>query len=206
MAGMKALFESDPATEVVGVAASVAEAETIVSTTRPDVVLVDFRLPDGTGADLARSILATQPQLAVVFITADPSEENLMAAVDAGASGFLPKSTSPRAIVDAVLRAATGEMLIPAASLAAVIRARSAQHRADAEHATQLARFTPRERDIMTLMVEGLDNMAVAERLVIGVNTVRWHVRAILEKLNAHSKLEAVARAVELGLVRRPGA
>jgi DNA-binding NarL/FixJ family response regulator len=203
-AGLVAVLNSEPAVEVVGVAGSVAEATTVADETKLDVVLVDYQLPDGTGADVARAVHATQPEVAVVFITADTSQENLLTAVVAGARGFLPKSAGPRAIVDAVLRASAGEMLIPASSLAGAVQAQTARMRAQAELERELARFTGREREILALMVEGLDNAAIAAQLVIGVNTVRWHVQRILEKLDAHSKLEAVARAIELGLVRRP--
>jgi DNA-binding NarL/FixJ family response regulator len=202
-AGLVAVLESDPGVEVVGVASTVAEAEEKAKLARPEVVLVDFQLPDGTGADAVRSIRAGQPDVAAVFLTGDTSQSNLMAAIDAGACGFLPKSTGPRAIVDAVLRAAAGEMLIPAATLAEVIRAKTAQARVLAERGRDLDRFTARELEILALMAAGLDNTAIGRELKIGVNTVRWHVQRMLEKLDAHSKLEAVARATELGLLER---
>jgi DNA-binding NarL/FixJ family response regulator len=203
-AGLVAVLGSDAGVEIVGVADSVARAAEMASTTKPEVLLVDFQLEDGTGAEVARNVRNLHPDVAIVFITADTSQDNLMAAIDAGASGFLPKSTPPRGIVEAVLRAADGEMLIPAATLAEVVRAKSAQARAEAERTKERDRFTRREVEILGLMAEGLDNNAIAEHLIIGVNTVRWHVQQVLEKLDAHSKLEAVARGTELGLVERP--
>jgi DNA-binding NarL/FixJ family response regulator len=203
-ASLVAVMAREPALEVVGVAGSVAEATAMAEQTHLDVVLVDFRLPDGTGADVARAVHASQPDAAIVFIADDAGEESLMMAVVGGARAFLLKSAGSRAIIDAVLRAAAGEMLIPASSLAGAVQAQTARMRAEAEHERELARFTARERQILALMAEGLDNAGIATQLVIGVNTVRWHVQRILEKLDAHSKLEAVARAIELELVRRP--
>jgi DNA-binding NarL/FixJ family response regulator len=201
--GLVMLLEAEPTVEVVGVAASVREAKEMVASATPNVVLVDFRLPDGTGVDVARFIHEQRPGVAVVFLSADSSQETLVAAVDSGASGFLPKSAGPRAIVNAVLCAADGEMLIPAQVLADILRAKTSTAREIAAQERELKRFTARELEILTLMVRGLDNAAMADHLIIGMNTVRWHVRQVLEKLDAHSKLEAVARAVELGLVRR---
>jgi DNA-binding NarL/FixJ family response regulator len=198
--GLVALLEGEPRVDVVGVAASVAQAKGLVASTCPDVVLVDFRLPDGTGVDLARFVGEVMPSAAIVFLSADTSHEALAVAVESGARGFLPKSASPRAIVNAVLCAAEGEMLIPAEMLAEILGARGADRTAPGG---ELERFTPREMDVLTLMARGVDTAATARELAIGVNTVRWHVRSLLGKLEAHSKLEAVARAVELGLVRR---
>lgn len=204
--GLHAVLEGYEDIEVVGVAGSAGVALEVARAARPDVVLMDFRLPDRTGAEAAVELRAELPEVAIVFLSADDSDAAVMAAVEAGATGYLPKAGRSDAIVEAVRRAARGEMLIPAATLARLISVRRSQARADAERARTAAAFTPREREILTLMAEGFDNPTIAERLFIEVTTVRWHVRNVIEKLGAHSKLAAVARAAELGLLQRgPG-
>jgi DNA-binding NarL/FixJ family response regulator len=194
--GLRSLLATQPDLEVVGCAGTVAEAVKLTAETSPDVVLADYRLPDGTGADVALALRERRPRTAVVFLSAVDTVATLLAAVEAGAKGYLLKSRAPGEVFDAVRRAAAGEMLIPASVLAELL-----PHRG--EQAILLATLTPREREILKLMAEGLDNKAIAQRLGIRYGTVRSHVRSVIGKLNAHSKMEAVVRAEDLGLVER---
>ena len=118
-----------------------------------------------------------------------------------GASGFLVKSGAAAQVADAVRRAAEGEMLIPAATLAGLLARQRQRQREQAQSKHITDQLTPREREILKLMALGLDNRAIAEKLFISFTTVRGHVQNILEKLDAHSKLEAVARASAHGLL-----
>lgn len=186
---------------VVGLAGSVAEAVALADQEVPHVVLMDYHLPDGTGAQAALAIRRRLPEAAIVMLTADASDEVLMAAVEAGACGFLLKSNAAAQVIEAVRRAADGEMLIPAATLARLIGRQREQARRQAERSRLLEKLTPRELEVLALMARGLDNRAIAHRLVLSYATVRGHVQNILSKLDAHSKLEAVARAVEYGLL-----
>jgi DNA-binding NarL/FixJ family response regulator len=199
--GLGAVLGSEPDIEVVGTARTALEAEEIANRQLPAVVMMDFRLPDRSGAEAAAAIRAEHPEVAVVFLTADASDEVIAAAVQAGAAGFLLKGDAPAAIAGAIRRVAAGEMIIPADVLARLFVAQRQTARTEAERARVVAQFTPRERDVLTLMGEGLDNAEIAERLFVELTTVRWHVRNILEKLGAHSKLAAVLRASEFGLV-----
>ncbi len=129
------------------------------------------------------------------------TEAELVAAVDAGASGYLMKTTPLVEIVSAIRRAASGEMLLPSAELDGLLRLgrERASKRADRQRATP--QFTPREREVLALLAQANDVQHIAERLGISVNTARGYVQQVLEKLGAHSRLEAVVRANELGLL-----
>ncbi|HEV3232568.1 MAG TPA: response regulator transcription factor [Candidatus Dormibacteraeota bacterium] len=201
--GLLAVLTAEPDIEVVGAAGTAEEGVAVAARERPEVVVTDFRLPGRTGAEAAVDLRAAVPGVAIVFLSADDSDASMMAAVEAGAAAYLAKAGRPEALVEAVRRAAAGEMLIPAAVLARLIGVRSAQARAQAGREAVERAFTAREREILDLMSLGLDNPSIAVRLFIEPTTVRWHVRNLIEKLGAHSKLEAVARAAEHGLLRR---
>jgi DNA-binding NarL/FixJ family response regulator len=132
----------------------------------------------------------------VVFLSAVRTAATLMAAVEAGARGYLLKSRAAEEVVDAVRRAASGEMLIPATVIAELLSRKG-------EQTVLLGSLTDRERDILRLMAEGMDNRGVASRLGIRYGTVRSHVRSLIAKLGAHSRMEAVVRAEDLGLIER---
>ena len=195
------LLDDPPDLSVADTVASVAEALRLASERKPDVVVMDYHLPDGNGADAAAAIRAASPGTSILFFSADDSDAALFGAVEAGASGYLHKGSNPELVVEAVRRVASGEMLIPAADLSRLISAKRSAARSAAERARAAAQFTERERELLLLMRDGLDNAAIAERMFIELTTVRWHIRNILEKLGAHTKLEAVARAAELGLI-----
>jgi two-component system response regulator DevR len=175
-----------------------------------DVVLMDFRLPDGSGADAAAALRGGPQQPAVLFLSADESEESLLAAVEAGASGYLLKSGPAADLLSGLRAAAAGEVLIPPQKLSGLVmrqrelvREKAVKERRDKERTQLLGQLTSRERDVLELIVAGLDNKSIASRLAIGTGTVRAHVQHVLEKLGVHSKLEAAAQAVERGLVVR---
>ena len=198
--GLWALLDEYPDLTVVGWAASVAEAIPMAEQLSPHVALVDFHLPDGTGADAATGIRTHDPDVAIVILSAERSDEALLAAVEAGACGYLLKSAGGDEIAQAIRAAAQGEILIPACQLVAVLARHREVTRAYAQQAGRLERLTPREREILTLMSLGMDNRALADRLSISYATVRTHVRSILDKVGARSQLEAAAKAVEWGL------
>jgi two-component system nitrate/nitrite response regulator NarL len=193
--GLVALLTGRAELEVVGWVTSVADAVGTAAREQVDVAVVDFRLPDGTGAEAAAGIREHRPEAALVFLSADDSDGAMLAAVEAGASGYLVKSATGPDIVDAVRGAAEGEMLIPAARLASLLaRSREAAQQDDQRN-RQLATLTSREREILQLMTQGLDNRQIADQVHIAYPTVRSHVRKVLEKLGARSRLEAVVKA-----------
>jgi len=201
--GLELLIGANSDLHVVGSAASMAEAVALARASHPDVVVMDYRLGDGTGADAAVAIRKVQPAIAIVFLSSDDSEEALLAAVRAGACAYLPKSKAGAEVATAIRRAADGETLIPAGRLASLVARIHERERDQAERDRLLEQLTPRETEVLLLMAEGLDNHAISEQLGIGFTTVRGHVQNILEKLDAHSKLEAVARAARAGLLER---
>lgn len=184
--------------DVVGLARGVEEARFKSRVFAPDVVLMDYRLPDGDGASATEMIKAERPEAKVVMVTSFTEESVLLAAVEAGCSGFIPKDNTIEEVVAAVRAAYVGEALIPPAMLARLLpRLRRTSDGVGSS-------LSPREIEILNMMAQGLSNQAIAEHLVLSLKTVRNHVQNIIGKLHAHSKLEAVSTAVREGIVRYP--
>jgi two-component system, NarL family, response regulator DevR len=196
--GLSSLLEDYPDVTITGVAFSVAEVIPAIERAVADVAVIDYHLPDGTAYDAVDRLRSRSPSTAIVLISADDSDEPLLAAIRVGASGYLIKSAAGEEIVQAIRAAAAGETVIPAGLVARALALyrESAQQRAGQ---AQLESLTPRERQILALMMDGADNRTVAERLQISYATARTHVRSILAKLGARSRLEAVAKAREWG-------
>lgn len=186
---------------VVGVARTGAEAASVAARERPDVVLMDCRLPDMSGPAAAGMIRAAVPAAVVVFHSAYDSEPILLDAIDSGAAAYLARSATADDIVEAIRRAAHGEILIPAESFAKAVARQREGVTERRRHQELLVQFTPRELEVLNLLADGLDTTAMAERLGIADHTVEWHVRHLIEKLEVHSKLQAVVAAVHQGLV-----
>lgn len=186
---------------VCGVASDGTQAARLAANEQPAVVLMDFLLPDMTGPVAAARIRTEVPTAVIVFHSAEDSETALLDAIDAGATGYLTKQATADQIIEAVHRAAVGEVLIPVALFAKAI-ARQRKVVTDREaRAKLLAEFTPRELDVLRLLAEGHDTAALARRLGIAPHTIEWHVSHLIEKLNVHSKLQAVIAAARLGLI-----
>jgi len=195
------VLESQPDLAVSGISASGAAALESAARDRPDVVLLDFRLPDVTGPEAARMIQSKHAQTAIVFHSADESEAALLDAVDAGATAYLTKAATADQIVEAVRRASRGEVLIPVELFARAIRRQRDAVNLQREREKRRAEFTSRELDVLHLLSEGLDTGEMSQRLGIASHTVEWHVRHIIEKLGVHSKLQAVIKAARHGLI-----
>ncbi|MHB8510278.1 MAG: response regulator [Candidatus Dormibacteria bacterium] len=201
--GIEMLLAEDDAIRVVGRASNSREALELTAARCPDVVLMDFSLGDDSGADVARDILAILPSARVLFLSANGGDEAMMAAIEAGGRGYLLKTEAASGVIAAILRVAAGEILIPADVLAGLL-GRQRRRQSDAIERARLAEsLTPRENEILRLVARGMDNHTIAEHTHISVTTVRGHVQRLLEKLGAHSKLEAVARASDHGLIER---
>jgi DNA-binding NarL/FixJ family response regulator len=194
-------WEREDDLKIVGLAFTGAGGIELACRERPDVVLMDQHLPDISGAEATMALHAQLPGLAVVIVTMDPTDEALLAAIEAGASGFLAKSDGLRPVAEAVRRAAAGEMLIPAVTIARLLAMAQERWRREVARRTLVEQFTARETEILQLMAHGLDTRSMAERLMVSQTTVRTHVATVLGKLDAHSRLAAVVRAGELGLL-----
>jgi DNA-binding NarL/FixJ family response regulator len=195
------VIEEQPDLTVTGICASAAAAVKAAAQDPPDVALMDFRLPDVTGPEAARMIQNEHAGAAIVFHSADESEAALLDAVDAGATAYLTKDATGDQIIEAIRRASMGEVLIPVALFARAIARQRGLAAEKRERDELLAEFTPREFDILRVLAEGLDTTAMSERLGIAQHTVEWHVRHVIEKLQVHSKLQAVIAAARKGLI-----
>lgn len=191
-------LSTHPAITIAGMAGSLEQAYRHVEDSPPDVVLMDVRLPDGDGAAGTADVLARSPRSQVVILSAATGIEVMARAVEAGASGFVAKSEPLDTLTSAILRVHAGEALFPPETLRQVAsHLRHAQQRPGAD-------LTPREREVLRLMASGLATDTIAEQLVVSVHTARNHIRNVLAKLHAHTKLEAVAIAVRERLVDVP--
>ncbi|MEP7104915.1 MAG: response regulator transcription factor [Chloroflexota bacterium] len=199
---VSSLLREYPEIRVQDTVGTAAEAIRASESDPPDVVLMDFRLPDADGAVAARRIRERQPAVAVLFLSADPTDDAMLKAVEAGACGFISKDVEPDAPVAAIQRAAEGEFLLPAATMTRLLARQREVRRHEAEHQKMLDDVTPRELEILDLMSEGAGNRAIAAELGITYATVRTHVRNLLEKLESSSRLQAVVMARERGLIR----
>jgi len=195
------LLEDQQELALCGVARTGAEAVAQALRFRAEVIVMSFELPDMSGPAAAGLIRDQLPGAAIVFHGAEESEAALFDAIDAGAIAFLTKSATADQFLEAIKRASLGEVLIPVALFARAL-ARQRTARADEEERTRRAViFTTRELEVLTLLGEGLDTIAMSQRLGISAHTVEWHVRHVIEKLEVHSKLQAVIAGARLGLI-----
>lgn len=186
---------------VVGIARGGDEAALLAAEHMPGVVLMDFKLPDLSGPVAAAKIRTAVPSTAIVFHSAEESEEALLDAIDAGAIAYLTKSATADQIIEAVRKASVGEVLIPVGLFAkAIARQRKLGNEKQAKEKL-LAEFTPRELDVLRLLADGHNTHELADHLGIAPHTVEWHVTHVIEKLCVHSKLQAVIAAARLGLI-----
>jgi two-component system, NarL family, nitrate/nitrite response regulator NarL len=192
--GLTALINHQADMQVVGKAASVAECLVAADELNPDVVLLDFRLPDGTGAEATAALRQVRPEAKVIFLTREDTDAARFAAVQSGASAFIHKSKAAAEVVAAIRDVARGRMLITPRTIATLLAKRRS---IDA----QLESLTTREKEVLRLMAEGLSSRSIAAKLGISYTTVRTHIRSLGSKLGVHSKLEAIVKARELGLV-----
>lgn len=195
------VLSGEPDITVCGTARNAIDAVSAVRRQAPNVVLLAYRLPGVAGPAAAGMIRSAAPSAAIVFHTGDNHEDALLDAIDAGATGFLTRSASSEEIIEAVRRAARGEVLIPAALFAKAIARQRVTARQAGERARLLGLFTRRELQLLHLLAEGLDTGSMADRLEIADHTVEWHMRHVIEKLQVHSKLQAVIAAARLGII-----
>ncbi|WP_144681333.1 response regulator transcription factor [Cellulosimicrobium sp. TH-20] len=210
--GMAALLDSFDGVRVVGSAASAAEARALLGLgtrldldpggdtgtgARPDVVLLDLDLGDGSGVDVTRDLVRADPAARVLVVTMHEDEDAVVAAVRAGARGFLVKSASPAEVERAVRAVADGAMILSPSvadrAMAYVVGGRSAVR-------APFPQLTDREREVLDLVAAGLDNASISRRLVLSPKTVRNHVANVLAKLAVRDRAAAIVRAREEGL------
>src|SRR6202165_5095896 len=192
--GLAALINDQKDMMVIGQAGSVSEAIARATELSPDIVLMDFRLTDGTGADAGTGIRQVGPDTKLIFLTREDSDAARFAAIEAGASAFIHKSRAASEVVEAIRTVAGGGTLFTPRTISALINKRR-------EVETQLERLTAREKEGLRLLAQGTGSREIASKLGISYTTVRTHIRSLGSKLGVHSKLEAIIKARELALV-----
>jgi DNA-binding NarL/FixJ family response regulator len=192
--GLAALINDQSDMHVVGNVGTVAECVSAAADLDPDIVLLDFRLPDGSGPDAAAAIRSIRPAAKMIFLTREDTDAARFAAVQSGASAFLHKSRAAAEVVAAIREVARGKMLITPRTIATLLAKRRSIE-------AQLERLTPREKEVLRLMAEGYPSRSIASELGISYTTIRTHIRSLGAKLAVHSKLEAIVKARELGLI-----
>src|ERR687896_96689 len=199
-AGLRGVLSSDDGIELVGEANDGREAAYRVRLLKPDVVLMDVRMPDLDGISATRELTAAFPEVKVVILTTFEQDDYIFGALSAGASGFLLKRTRPEELVAAIHTVAAGDSLLSPSVTSRVIARMARQPTADTSVAQRLEELTPRERGVLQLVARGLSNGEIAATLVIEEATVKTHMKRILTKLRARDRVQAVIFAYESGL------
>jgi DNA-binding NarL/FixJ family response regulator len=200
--GLRKILESEPETNVVGEVGDGEDAVTEARRLRPDIVLMDIRMPVLDGIEATRRIVAAQPATRVLILTTFGLDTYVYDALRAGASGFMLKDAPPEEIVAAVRIVARGEALLAPAVTRAVIE-EFARHQPVAASAPlpAVAELTPREQEVLALLARGMSNPEICEQLVISEATAKTHVARILQKLDLRDRVQTVIYAYETGIV-----
>ena len=200
-AGLKAVLSSDPGIEVVGEAANGRTAIARGLELRPDLALMDVRMPDLDGIAATRELLAVSPRIKVVILTTFEQDDYIFGALSAGASGFLLKRTAPEDLLAAIHTVAAGDSLLSPSVTRTVIERMARHATPEIASSDQLEELTPREREVLEQLARGLTNSEIAAALVIEESTVKTHVKRILMKLRLRDRVQAVIAAYETGVV-----
>jgi two-component system, NarL family, response regulator DevR len=184
-------FSESPRIVVAGEAASIQETLTVAETVRPDLVLLDLRLPDGFGFTACRELLRRQPGLRVLVLTSYMDDEYIYEAITAGAHGYLMKEIDPAGLISAIIRVAAGESIISpdlTARVLALVRAN-----AQPDPSRLFTTLSPQEKRVLELVVAGKTNKEIGDKLGLSDNTVKNYLGSVFEKLNVRSRAQAAA-------------
>ena len=201
------MLEREPDLKVVAQAGSLAQARKLLEDEAElgvvvDVAMVDLELPDGSGVDFISELYEIRPKTLALVLSAYSDDRVLLArAIEAGASGVMHKSSALEDIVEAVHRLFRGEQLLSQQQVIEAVRLLSRQRREEREAEHTLGRLTPRELEVLQALAEGFSDKEIAERLYVGIGTVRTHITSILRKLGVRSRLQALAFAMRHGLI-----
>ena len=202
--GLEMVLAEEPDIELVGEASDGAEAVEKAGEALPDVVLMDIRMPKSSGIEACRAMKEVAPSAKIVMLTISDEEEDLFEAIRAGASGYLLKDIPYDEVADVVRAVHGGQSLINPSMAAKLLTEFAALAKRDGEERAQevpAPKLTDREMEVLRLVARGMNNRDIAKELFISENTVKNHVRNILEKLQIHSRMEAVMIAVRENLI-----
>ncbi|WP_207956235.1 PAS domain S-box protein [Rubrobacter marinus] len=199
--GVASALEDEPDLSVVGQAGSLAEAREWLEGEAADVAVLDLGLPDGHGAELIGDLRAADSEAQALILSATDDRAEIAQAVELGAAGLLHKSTGMEEVADAIRRIRAGEALLPLEEVIDLLRLAGARKDREQEARTAISSLTEREKEVLSLLAEGLEPEEIAKRLHVSAKTERNHVANILKKLGVHSRLQALVFAVRHGLV-----
>jgi DNA-binding NarL/FixJ family response regulator len=202
--GLRALLDMEEDFVVIGEASEGDEALAMVVDEPPDVILLDLHLPDGSGADFCRQLLQVSPKSKVLILSAYDNDQEVSAALIAGASGYVLKTVGGERLADNIRSVYRGEVLLAPAVAAKVVRQLSRLREETGRQEEALDVLTPREREVFFLASRGLRNSEIASELYLSEKTIKTHLRNIYNKLNLTSKAELRLFAVKMGLVSEP--
>lgn len=199
--GTRELLEREPAIDVIAEASDGKEAVHLALKERPDVVVMDFAMPELNGIEATRQIKAVEPAIAVLVLTAYDSHQYIFAFLEAGAAGYLLKDVQVDELVDAIRAVHAGESILhPAIARKVVDRFARPQESVHTVHAA-LAQLTERELEVLRLAAKGMSNREIARELIISVRTVQTHLTNVFNKMGVGSRTEAVVHALRKGLI-----
>jgi DNA-binding NarL/FixJ family response regulator len=200
-AGLRAVLSNDDGIDVVEEAGDGEQAVRRAKRARPEIVLMDVRMPGRDGISATPDLLAAAPEAKVVILTTFEEDEYIHGALRAGASGFLLKRTSPEELTAAVYRISEGEALLSPSVTRRIIDQMASRPLARAGDDPRLDELTSREREVLELIARGLSNREIADQLVVEETTVKTHVKRVLAKLGVRDRVQAVIVAYETGVV-----
>lgn len=203
--GVARLLASQPDMQVVGEAGDGEEALAQALAGQPDVILMDIYMPRSDGLAAVTAIKAALPRTRIIILTVSEEDASLLEAIKRGAEGYLLKKIDPPELYRMVRRTAAGEASLAPASVTRIVREFARLARAAPPQPDPVGRLSAREREVLTLLARGCSNKEIAQTLHVSVNTVRNHVRQILEKLGLRNRVEAAALAARQGLENAPG-
>jgi DNA-binding NarL/FixJ family response regulator len=193
--GLRRAFERTGDFTVLGEAGTVAEALSLLAATPPDVVIFDVRLPDGSGLDAAKKVREANPTRGIVVLTMYAGDEQLFGALEAGASAFVPKDAPADDVISAARHAAVSPRAFTANDLAGAMQRRLTPSG---------PQLSPREREVLGLLADGLGVAAISKQLFISESTTKTHISKVYEKLGAANRAQALMTAMRLGLIANP--
>lgn len=198
--GLAAILQQETDIEVVGLVGTVQDAVDEVRIKKPDLVLMDFTLPDGTGVEATRKIIQECPECKVVFMTMSERDEDLLAAIRSGAVGYLLKNMSLPKLVASLRSVQRGESALSRRMTRRLIEELARTKESELTESPAFGGLTPREQEILAELAAGKSNQEIADKLIISENTVKYHVHSIFDKLNLRDRKEAANFAKKHGI------